>query len=101
MNTADYLDQLDQWEDQYQPITNPFDPEASWNGRLFETHGNEFRFVVSQPSQKIWTWVESDNGTYLVAGFTFVNRLGYFITEKPWTDITTTIKVDNYNEEED
>lgn len=52
---------------------------------LFNTYGEEFKFVCDQYAARIWTLIEGDNGLYIESGLHFVNRLGYFVsaTEAP------------------
>lgn len=72
------------WRRKYGPLTNHLDPNASFERCMFETYGAELEFVRSVPDSRIWTLVEGDTGTlYIVDGFHFVNRLGYFITANP------------------
>jgi len=85
----------DQWEKQYKPIANHLDPDASWNGTMFETYDTEFDFVHEQPENNVWTWVDGDEGTLIVAGKAFVNRIGYFVTSEPWTDYVE-VAIDTY-----
>jgi len=94
-----YLDDaLDEWEKTYRPVKNHCRPDASWNGSLFETFGAEIAFVTSQPENNIWTWSDGEDGTYLSAGMGYINRIGYLVTEVPWTDIETVLQVDFYGE---
>lgn len=73
--------------EQFKPVKNHIDTNASWDGCMFETYGEELEFVKAQPEKKIWTVMDSDNGEMMVgSGFHFVNRLGYLITEEPWDD---------------
>jgi hypothetical protein len=75
---------LDQWHEQYIPVTNHIDPEASWDGTMYETYGEEVKFVYDFDPTRVWTYVDGDDGgTYLVSGRAYVNRIGYFITEVP------------------
>jgi hypothetical protein len=75
---------FDDWCEQYKPIKNHIDTNASFDGEMFETYGDEVEFVKSQSPDKIWMYGEGDNGgTYIWSGWGFVNRLGYFITEVP------------------
>jgi hypothetical protein len=107
-NDEDFL-QIDEddWEKTYQPIENHLDRNASWsvwegNGLLFETYGQEVLFVKQQDDHYIWTLVEGDDGDsmFIVSGWHYVNRLGYFITTHPWT-VDTVIKICSVTGEED
>ena len=69
------------WLAKYRPIKNPFDKKASFDGSMFETYGDDLKFVCSQNSHVIWTLIESEGKIRLCNGLRFVNRLGYFITE--------------------
>lgn len=73
------------WE-KYQPVKNHLDSNAAFDGCMFETFGEEFAFVTSQPTEKVWTYVQADNDEYIVTGVHLVNRLGYFVTKEPWTE---------------
>ena len=81
------------WYTIYKPVVNHLNPNASWGtgdgGIMFETYGEELEYVTSKVDEnRVWTWLEGDDGSTVVsAGFSFVNRLGYFITEKPWDDL--------------
>ena len=55
-------------------------------GNMFETFDEELDFVRSVDPLRICTLVEGDDGDlYIVSGYHFVNRLGYFILEEPTT----------------
>jgi hypothetical protein len=51
---------------------------------MFETYGEEVEFVIKQDPKHIWTWIQGDMSDLIVAGYHYVNRLGYYITELPW-----------------
>jgi len=96
---------VDQWEEKYKPITNHIDSGASWTndkgeGLMFETHGAEYDFICQQPDNNVWTWVDGDEGSYIITGMAFVNRIGYFVTSEPWTDHIE-IQVDTYEDSDD
>ena len=78
----------DDFDDKFQPIQNPHNKDSGWNGCLFETYGVEFNFVKNQPKERVWTLL-SDNT--LVSGLHFVDRVGYLVTETPWTEDTEVI----------
>lgn len=69
--------------DKYKPITNKFRTDDEYT---FETYGEELEFVQSHDPRCIWTWVDGDMSSLIVAGYHFVNRIGYHITEVPWED---------------
>jgi hypothetical protein len=79
----------DAFDEQYPLLTNHLNPNASWGygesgGCLFETYGEEIRFVREQHSRTIWTIIDGDDGDlYVVSGYHFVNRVGYLISENP------------------
>jgi hypothetical protein len=83
---------FDEWLDIYKPIVNHIDTNASFQdengqGIMFETYGDEVEFVKSMNPNKIWMYGSGDDGgTYIWSGWGFVNRLGYFITEVPFSD---------------
>jgi len=81
---------FDEWCDTYKPIKNHIDNNASFNGEMFETYGDEVAFVKEQPEDRIWMYGDgNDGGSYVWSGWGFVNRLGYFITEVPCPPNTT------------
>lgn len=81
----------DDWVDQYQPIENPFDKDAGYEGCMFETYGEENEFVLDKLNRNtVWTLITGDNeDSWVIPGYHIVNRMGFFITTKPWesTDI--------------
>jgi hypothetical protein len=78
------------WLEEFKPITNHIDDNASFDGAMFETYGDEVEFVKKQDPRCIWTYGDGDDGgSYIWNGWHFVNRIGYFITEVPCPDNTT------------
>jgi hypothetical protein len=70
------------WEDKFKPIKNHFakDPDET----MFETYGEEVDFVVKADNKYVWTWIQGDMSDLIVAGYHYVNRLGYYISSIPW-----------------
>jgi hypothetical protein len=74
---------------------------------MFETFDVELGFVLgvnSTSSQKVWTYVDGDGGTYIVDGYHLVNRIGYFITQNARQDdqfYEVIVSQDNSEESED
>ena len=96
---------FEQWEAHYKPVINQFDPDASFGdgdgGTMFETYGQEFDHIASLvnngQANRVWTWVDGDDGTWIVSGLHFVNRIGYFVTDVPW-EHNTQVQLDTYDE---
>lgn len=76
----------DTFERTYKPIKNHLDKYADSNANFhpFETYGEEVEFVKAQPPENVWTEVQGDCSTIILAGFHFVNRIHYWVTEEPW-----------------
>ncbi len=75
---------FDEWVETFKPISNHIDENASFDGLMFETYGDEVAFVKEQPENCIWTYGDGDDGgSYIWNSWSFVNRIGYFITEVP------------------
>ena len=88
----------DVWLETYRPILNSIDANASFDGMMFETYGDEVEFVKSQSPDKIWMYGDGDDGgSFIWSGWGFVNRIGYFVTEVPCPpDTTIQIRVSHY-----
>ena len=88
---------FDRWEKKYQPIQNHFNKNAGLAGIMFETYGDEVDFVKATAKTNpnlVWTWIDCEEGKhYLVAGWHFVNRIGYVITKEPWSDSMASVYV--------
>jgi len=78
---------FEEFVEQYKPIENHLDKNASYDGLMFETYGEELKHVKNQEDYKIWTLVNCDDELdFIIPGFNFVNRIGYFITEMGWNE---------------
>lgn len=71
--------------DKFKPVLNHIAKNRSWDGHMFETFGEELEWVKAQPADRIWTWLDCDGGSVVNSGYSFVNRIGYFVTEMPFT----------------
>ena len=71
-------------DEQFKFMVNNYDENASFDGLMFETYGDEVEFVKAQDENRIWTYGDGDDGGgYIWNGWHYINRLGYFITEVP------------------
>lgn len=75
---------FEQWVSTYKPRTNTHVNDAPHNGYVFEASGEELVTVTKANVTHVWTLIEDDDATFIVTGMHYVNRLGYFITDKPW-----------------
>ena len=83
MKTIKYED----WVEQYKPIKNNLNKNASMDGCMFETYDDELTRVFETDSKLVWTWITGENEEdWILPGKHLINRMGYFITEKPWED---------------
>jgi hypothetical protein len=68
--------------DTYKPLEGPTGQSGS--------HIWEFEEVKEYPTNQVWTIVETgddrDENWYAEPGFHIVNRIGYAVTEKPWSE---------------
>jgi hypothetical protein len=75
---------LEEFEDEFKPMSNHLVPGAAYNGYAFETYGPELTYVQELAAKhpgKVWTVVDGDdNSSWLVSGLHFVNRVFYVIT---------------------
>ena len=63
------------------------DDMCSFCGCMYETFGEEVEYVKQVPNNRIWTIVDGDgDDLIIIAGYHFVNRLGYLVTDKAWED---------------
>jgi hypothetical protein len=79
------------WEhflEKFKPVKNHFDENASSDGFMFETYGEEYRFVMGKFDERlVWTLVDGDDGcTCVVSGYRYVNSIGYYVASVPYTE---------------
>jgi hypothetical protein len=75
-----------EWVQRFKPIKNPIAPSQGYNDSFFETYGKDLDFVRAARDKfpnTIWTML--DDG-FIVSGYHYVNRQGYFICEVPFED---------------
>ena len=67
--------------DKYKPINNKF---LKHDDKMYETFGQEVEYIQNHDPKYVWTLVSGDMCDLVVAGYAYVNRLGYYVTEVPW-----------------
>lgn len=77
------------WAEKYKPKSNHLSKYP--DEMMYETYGEEVEYIQSRDNHYVWTLVSGDMCDLIVAGYAYVNRLGYYVTEMPWTDEMTTV----------
>ena len=85
----------DEWLEKYKPIKNHLN---NYDQIAFETFGDEIEYVWGKPNKFVWTEVDGYDGSYIVAGKHYINRIQYYLTENPWTDDMTEVPLSIDNE---
>ena len=77
----------DDFLERYNCIKNHLDPDAGFDGYEFGTNGLELEFVRDHDDNYVFTIIDNNDGWYgIVAGYHWINRMGYLISSNPWTD---------------
>jgi hypothetical protein len=79
------LTETEFWE-QFKPLKNTLDDNASFDGCMYETFGKELekvRSIFETNPLTVWTIVDCDGELVISAGYGFVDRAGYLVTEVP------------------
>jgi hypothetical protein len=72
----------DQWLHAYEPQQNHLNPDAKFDGRLYEHQGLEWDFIGRQINHHQWTLVRTEDGRLLIRnGLAVKGRLGYFFSQ--------------------
>ena len=98
----------EEFYENYNRLQNHIDKNASFDGCMYETYGEELAYVFEMSKKKrVVTIIEGDDGEefeetfinqlgveikdmilnvnlYYASGFHSINRLGYFVLDKPY-----------------
>lgn len=89
--------------EKYTCVENPFTKGGSFDNCLFETYGEDHQFILLEARinpASVWTVIDNNEGWYgIIAGYHFVNRLGYLITEQGWDNEEESYCIQNENNE--
>ncbi len=83
----------------YKPQKNKVEPDSAFDGHMYETYGIEYNKVFKTEPLYVWTLIEEDGMLFIVPGLKFVNRLGYFITEKSWGGEKIIVTIDEIDDD--
>ena len=79
---------FDEWEEKYTALKNPKSDEddEGLSAIMFDYVDDELQTVRGHDPKKIWTVRESPYGLILTAGFGWVDRFGYILSEQAFVD---------------
>lgn len=81
------------WEHKFQPIRDRLTANTAIDGYVYLPHGADLEYVRSQPRDRVWSFVVSDDGrkpVWLISeGFHIVNLMGYLVTRKAFDPSVT------------
>jgi len=75
---------IDDFYNKYTLVENHLTNYGSFENKMFETYDKELEFVRSCDPKRIWTVIDCDGWFGVTAGYHWVNRIGYLITEEEW-----------------
>ena len=88
----------EEWYNHYKPKTNHIRNYGSDLIHAYETYGDEQDFIFAQDPKFVWTEVDGDGGSYLIAGIHYVNRVQYYVCENAWDNDNQEVCVNYYRE---
>ena len=89
--------QTNHFERAKQPSNIADEDLSGFNGCMYETCGEELDYVfnLSKTTKRVWTIIEGDDDTmFYVAGFHYVNRMGFLVCEVEYEDGQEDIQLD-------
>lgn len=88
----------DDFFEKYTTMDNPFTEGGSYDNKWFETYGEEYGVIQKAAETKpgtVWTVIDNNDGWFgIVAGWHYINRMGYFLTEEEYEDINEEYEID-------
>jgi len=70
----------EEWFEQFKPVFQSED--AQFDGYCIDDYNSPL--IENCDADKIWTLITEGENMYIIEGFHFVDRMGYFITELPF-----------------
>jgi len=79
---------FEEWEEKYTALKNPKadEDDEGLSAVMFDYVDDEYQTVRGHDPKKIWTVRESPYGLILTAGFGWVDRIGYILSEQAFTE---------------
>jgi hypothetical protein len=85
---APQFNSFDEWEEKYTALKNPKaqEGEEGLGEIMFDYVDDDLQTVRGHDTTKIWTVRESEFGLILTAGFGWVDRFGYILSEESFDE---------------
>jgi hypothetical protein len=82
------FDTFEQWEEKYTALRKPNIDEDNdgLSAIMFDYIDDEYQTVRGYDPKKIWTVRESEYGLIVTAGFGWIDRFGYILSEQSFSD---------------
>ena len=79
---------FEEWEEKYTALKNPKadEDDEGLSAVMFDYVDDEYQTVRGHDPKKIWTVRESEFGLILTAGFGWVDRFGYILSEEQFSE---------------
>jgi hypothetical protein len=79
---------FEEWEEKYTALKNPKadEDDEGLSAVMFDYVDDEYQTVRGHDPKKIWTVRESPYGLILTAGFGWVDRFGYILSEEQFSE---------------
>lgn len=94
---APQFNSFDEWEEKFTALKNPkaHEGEEGLGEIMFDYIDDDYQTVRGHDPKKIWTVRESEYGLILTAGFGWVDRFGYILSEQAFgeEDLNKTFKM--------
>lgn len=80
-----------EWKKLFRPIKNPLEDYSNgFHGCVLAANSEEHRTIAWKAYEKdprtVWTWIELDGMSYLIAGWALMNRIGHIVCANPFKD---------------
>lgn len=80
----------EEWIEQYKPHL-----DSDGNPLAYETYGDDYDYIADIDNEYVWTWTDGGDYSVITNGFSYVNRLNYYVCNVP-CDTNILVQIDLY-----
>ena len=85
---------FEEFIEKYRPLKNHLVEDAPFGGYMYETVGKEIDYILPlRNKDTVWTVIEDDGYMYIIPGYHWINRIGYILTEVPWSNFNIEVNL--------